>query len=215
MELQAQHPLERIIPDIVRSSLNCNKSGIDNIREPEEVVGSLKNELKLTMAYLQIHPKVYWIWNHRKWCLEHVPLGPAAQVSAEEWNDEGDEVVKSEEEMTEGWRIGFWKGELTVIEALLDADPRNCMSPSPPITKHLHHTPPAEIRITLTLQSMHGIIVDTFSHHSLPHSPHPGPQHRNWHIQEKRLKAISVISQLGIVGRKFLVGYGRHWIRVR
>jgi len=33
-----------------------------------------------------------------------------------------------EKEMTEGWRIGFWKGELAVIEALLDADPRNCMS---------------------------------------------------------------------------------------
>jgi hypothetical protein len=57
------------------------------------------------MAYLQIHPKVYWIWNHRKWCLENVPLGP------------GD---------SEEWRCGFWKGELAVIEALLDADARNC-----------------------------------------------------------------------------------------
>jgi hypothetical protein len=101
-------------------------------------VGLLKNELKLTMAYLQIHPKVYWIWNHRKWCLEHVPLGPAvspdAQASAEEVvHDkikEDTEGGKSEE-MTEGWRIGFWKGELAVIEALLDADPRNCMSPIP------------------------------------------------------------------------------------
>jgi geranylgeranyl transferase type-2 subunit alpha len=179
MELQAQHPLERIIPDIVRSSLNCITYGIDNIREPEEVVGLLKNEFKLTMAYLQIHPKVYWIWNHRKWCLEHVPLGPAAsQDSAEEGNDEGD-AERSEEEITEGWRIGFWNGELAVIEALLDADPRNCMSPSPPSTKHLHHTPPVEIRITLTLQSTHGIIVDTSSHHSPHHSHHPGPQHRN------------------------------------
>jgi len=102
-------------------------------RETEEVVGLLKNELKLTMAYLQIHPKVYWIWNHRKWCLEHVPLGPAtAPVSNEEVvNDkenEGMEERKSDQKMTEGWRIGFWKGELAVIEALLDADPRNCMS---------------------------------------------------------------------------------------
>jgi geranylgeranyl transferase type-2 subunit alpha len=108
------------------------------LREAEEIVGLLKNELKLTMAYLQIHPKVYWIWNHRKWCLEHVPLGPAvspdAQASAEEVvHDkikEDTEGGKSEE-MTEGWRIGFWKGELAVIEALLDADPRNCMSPLP------------------------------------------------------------------------------------
>jgi geranylgeranyl transferase type-2 subunit alpha len=99
-------------------------------------VGLLKNELKLTMAYLQIHPKVYWIWNHRKWCLEHVPLGPAAspnpQASAEDVeHDKSEEDVKREklEEMTEGWRIGFWKGELAVIEALLDADPRNCMCP--------------------------------------------------------------------------------------
>jgi geranylgeranyl transferase type-2 subunit alpha len=88
------------------------------------------------MAYLQIHPKVYWIWNHRKWCLEHVPLGPATlQASAEEaGHDQGnnDEAEgEQSEEMTEGWRIGFWKGELAVIEALLDADPRNCMSPPP------------------------------------------------------------------------------------
>ena len=87
------------------------------------------------MAYLQIHPKVYWIWNHRKWCLEHVPLGPAAaQVSDKEVDlEEDDEEVEkqiSDQEMTEGWRIGFWKGELAVIEALLDADPRNCMSSS-------------------------------------------------------------------------------------
>ena len=61
------------------------------------------------MAYLQIHPKVYWIWNHRKWCLENVPPGP----------DEGEE-----------WRCGFWKGELAVVEALLDSDARNCQSPS-------------------------------------------------------------------------------------
>jgi len=104
-------------------------------REAEEVVGLLKNELKLTMAYLQIHPKVYWIWNHRKWCLEHVPLGPAApQVSAEGVvhgkEDEAAEGEKSEG-ITEEWRIGFWKGELAVIEALLDADPRNCMSSLP------------------------------------------------------------------------------------
>lgn len=74
-------------------------------RSAEDIVGLLKSELKLTMAYLQIHPKVYWIWNHRKWCLENAPAGP----------DDGEE-----------WRCGFWKGELAVIEALLDADARNC-----------------------------------------------------------------------------------------
>jgi len=165
------------------------------------------------MAYLQIHPKVYWIWNHRKWCLEHVPLGPAAsQVSAEEAGhdkeDEGAEGGKSET-MTEGWRIGFWKGELAVIEALLDADPRNCMSPLPIPSWHLHLTSSFDYRRDTHFQSTHGIIVDTYSHPSLPHSLHPEPQLRNWHIQERRLKVISVISQLGIVGQKFLVDYGK------
>ena len=101
---------------------------------PEEVVGLLKNELKLTMAYLQIHPKVYWIWNHRKWCLEHVPLGPAKSDGARTGEETGDapeasdglEDKKPSNGLTEGWRCGFWKGELAVIEALLDADPRNC-----------------------------------------------------------------------------------------
>jgi geranylgeranyl transferase type-2 subunit alpha len=93
------------------------------------------------MAYLQIHPKVYWIWNHRKWCLEHVPLGPAvspdAQASAEDVeNDKSEEDAEGgkSSEMTEGWRMGFWKGELAVIEALLDADPRNCMFPPPSLS---------------------------------------------------------------------------------
>lgn len=136
MELQAEYPLERLIPRVVSPHLFLQWVPSDMYREVEEVVGLLKNELKLTMAYLQIHPKVYWIWNHRKWCLEHVPLGPATlQASAEEaGHDQGAEVgeARKSEEMTEGWRIGFWKGELAVIEALLDADPRNCMSPSPP-----------------------------------------------------------------------------------
>lgn len=50
---------------------------------------------------------MYWIWNHRKWCLESVPLGP----------DE-----------TEGWRNEFWKMELMLIEKMLDMDARNCES---------------------------------------------------------------------------------------
>ena len=139
-------------------------------------MGLLKNELKLTMAYLQIHPKVYWIWNHRKWCLEHVPLGPAAaqvsdkEVDLEEEN-EGIEKRKTDQGMTEGWRIGFWKGELAVIEALLDADPRNCMS-SP---RHLF----SSSDVTLTQQSMHGIIVDTYSHPFPLHLPHPERLLRN------------------------------------
>jgi hypothetical protein len=186
------------------------------LREAEEIVGLLKNELKLTMAYLQIHPKVYWIWNHRKWCLEHVPLGPATpKVSPEEGgHDQGAEESegRKSEEMTEGWRIGFWKGELAVIEALLDADPRNCMSSSPSFHPYFSYI---DIDMTLTKQSTHGIIVDTYSHPSLPHSHQPEPQLRNWHIQERKSKATLVISQLGTVGQKYLVDYGKDWIRSR
>jgi geranylgeranyl transferase type-2 subunit alpha len=72
---------------------------------PEEVVALLTTELRLTMAYLKVHPKVYWIWTHRKWCLENLPPGP------------GD---------TEAWRTEAWKVELMVVEKILDADARNC-----------------------------------------------------------------------------------------
>lgn len=59
----------------------------------------------MTMAYLRVHPKVYWIWTHRMWCLENVPLGPGE---------------------SEGWRNEFWKTEFMIVEKLLDADARNC-----------------------------------------------------------------------------------------
>jgi geranylgeranyl transferase type-2 subunit alpha len=108
-------------------------------RSPEEVVGLLKNELKLTMAYLQIHPKVYWIWNHRKWCLEHVPPGPEPEAPLEEGENETKEEEGRTKSEGEGWRCGFWKGELAVIEALLDADPRNCMSISTSVSLTLYH----------------------------------------------------------------------------
>ena len=77
-------------------------------RSPDEIVKLLGIELKMTTAYLHVHPKVYWIWNHRKWCLESVPLGP----------DE-----------SEGWRNDLWKMELRVVERMLEADPRNCPLP--------------------------------------------------------------------------------------
>lgn len=77
---------------------------------PEEVVALLTTELRLTMAYLRVHPKVYWIWTHRMWCLENVPLGPGPEGG----------------EGAEGWRNEFWKTEFMIVEKLLDSDPRNC-----------------------------------------------------------------------------------------
>lgn len=64
----------------------------------------------MTMSALKAHPKVYWIWNHRRWCLENVPNGPG---------QEGDADFL-------GWKESAWNRELFVVEKMLDADPRNC-----------------------------------------------------------------------------------------
>jgi len=71
----------------------------------------LTDELAMTMAALKAHPKVYWIWNHRRWCLEHIPEGPG--VSG------GPDFL--------GWKQAVWNKELAVVEKMLDADARNCM----------------------------------------------------------------------------------------
>ena len=67
----------------------------------------LSEDLNLTTALLKQHPKVYWIWNHRRWCLEHVPDGPT-------------------EEDHNGWKMANWDKELFVVEKMLDVDARNC-----------------------------------------------------------------------------------------
>lgn len=61
----------------------------------------------MTIAFLKQHPKVYWIWNHRRWCLENVPDCPT----------DGD---------PHAWRQANWNKELFVVEKMLDADARNC-----------------------------------------------------------------------------------------
>ncbi|KAJ9115612.1 hypothetical protein QFC20_000937 [Naganishia adeliensis] len=50
---------------------------------PEERYHLLTSDLRMTTLYLKIHPKVYWIWTHRKWCLEHVPDGPGRRIDGE------------------------------------------------------------------------------------------------------------------------------------
>jgi geranylgeranyl transferase type-2 subunit alpha len=66
----------------------------------------------MTTAALKMHPKVYCIWNHRRWCLENVPDGPGSDT-------EGD---------INGWRKTNWDRELFVVNKMLDADSRNCES---------------------------------------------------------------------------------------
>ena len=72
-----------------------------------EVNDILAEDLNLTTALLKQHPKVYWIWNHRRWCLEHVPEGPTDE----------DRV---------GWKMANWNREIFVVEKMLDVDARNC-----------------------------------------------------------------------------------------
>ena len=67
----------------------------------------LTDELALTTSQLKQHPKVYGIWNHRRWCLANVPDGP----SDDDHN---------------GWRQAYWNKELLVVEKMLEADARNC-----------------------------------------------------------------------------------------
>lgn len=52
-------------------------------RTPDERYHLLTSDLRMTTLYLKMHPKVYWIWTHRKWCLEHVPDGPGRRINGE------------------------------------------------------------------------------------------------------------------------------------
>ncbi|KAJ1496629.1 Rab geranylgeranyltransferase, partial [Coelomomyces lativittatus] len=45
---------------------------------------------------MALSPKSYWVWNHRFWCLESGALGPAQ-----------------------------WQDELSLVEKVLEVDPRN------------------------------------------------------------------------------------------
>ncbi|SCU88145.1 LADA_0E08460g1_1 [Lachancea dasiensis] len=55
------------------------------------------HEIKFTTAQLKAYPKVYWIWNHRFWCLKEYPGSPMEK----------------------------WQMELALVNKLLAMDPRN------------------------------------------------------------------------------------------
>lgn len=65
-------------------------------RTPEERYQLLTSDLRLTTSYLKVHPKVYWIWTHRKWCLEHVPSGPGPVVKENGPHMDGDMTPKAD-----------------------------------------------------------------------------------------------------------------------
>lgn len=74
---------------------------------PETVNSILSDDLDMTTGLLKQHPKVYWIWNHRRWCLENVPNGPS-------------------ESDANGWRTASWNKQLYTVEKMLEVDARNC-----------------------------------------------------------------------------------------
>lgn len=81
-------------------------SGIFPDSSPEEINELLNDDLAMTTTALKVHPKVYWIWNHRRWCLERIPEKPdPADIQA--------------------WRRSTWERELFIVERMLDADSRN------------------------------------------------------------------------------------------
>lgn len=76
---------------------------------PEQINELLTNELELISVALKPNPKVYWLWNHRRWCLQNIPEGPIV---------DGQPSVQ--------WRSAKWDDELAQVEKMLNRDPRNC-----------------------------------------------------------------------------------------
>ena len=110
LELPSEHHAQWSIPSEVSSfCLLFSPIYHSTLSTPEDNNDLLANELSMTMAALRQHPKVYWIWNHRRWCLENVPDGP---------------VVDGKPSLQ--WRKANWQRELAVVEKMLDADARNC-----------------------------------------------------------------------------------------
>lgn len=109
MELQTTNSTERHISSKVSILICCFVLLTFNqySSSPPEINDFLLDDLSLTTTALKQHPKVYWIWNHRRWCLESVPDGPS-------------------EDDPDGWRKSNWNKELYVVDKMLELDPRNC-----------------------------------------------------------------------------------------
>ena len=134
----------------------------------------------MTMSALKAHPKVYWIWNHRRWCLENVPTGPGTL--------EGDPSFL-------GWKQAAWDKELYVVEKMLDADSRNCTVPFALIKW---------LELMGLCQSKHGIIGDMFWEVCLCHAQ----SCLSLHTLAVKSSRTFLISLHGTNGRRFLAHYG-------
>lgn len=61
----------------------------------------LEGDLMLLQQNMRMYPKVYWLWNHRRWCLQMLP------------------VVSSNPSKK-------WENELSLVDMMLEMDSRNC-----------------------------------------------------------------------------------------
>ncbi|EPQ29381.1 uncharacterized protein PFL1_03136 [Pseudozyma flocculosa PF-1] len=75
----------------------------DKQRKQQRTRLLVERDLELTEHALRAHPKVYWIWNHRMWCLENLPEDP--DLLARGFNK--------------------WKIEMKLVDKMLELDPRN------------------------------------------------------------------------------------------
>jgi geranylgeranyl transferase type-2 subunit alpha len=73
----------------------------ESLQQKKRKMDLLVEDLALTIEVLKIHPKVYWIWNHRKWCLKQLP------------SDDAEGIAK-------------WAQEIQMVNKMLDMDARNC-----------------------------------------------------------------------------------------
>lgn len=80
---------------------------------PEQQYTYLTSDLRLTTSYLKVHPKVYWIWTHRAWCLQNIPDTPAEGTNVDDVD-------------LDTWRNEVWARELFMVEKMLEVDARNC-----------------------------------------------------------------------------------------
>ena len=113
MELSPEYPPQRHLSRKVchRPHISTTWFPFTPRSSPDEIHKLLDDDLAMTTKLLKVNPKVYWIWNHRRWCLEHIPEGPNSADA-------------------QAWRLSTWERELFIVEKMLEADSRNCLSPS-------------------------------------------------------------------------------------
>lgn len=125
-------------------------NGIFRNSTPNQINDLLANELTLTTEMLRDHPKVYWLWNHRRWCLQNIPDGPLVDGQP-----------------SRQWMTASWDKELAVVEKMLNTDPRNFMAWG--YRRYVLASMPVQRRDTAELEYTSRKISATFSNFSAWH----------------------------------------------